>query len=226
MLQVENLESWYGQTQVLWRVDIDVRAGEMVGILGRNGAGKTTLLRTIAGLQPRSRGSVMLDGRPILGTDATDIARAGLSFVRESGRMASSLTVNQHLMVGQRLARLRGRPGRSLADIWRTFPLLEPLQNRLAGLLSGGQRQTLALAIAYVSDPKVVLIDEPSAGLAPKVAYELFQTLKALTATGTTLLVVEQQPAWLVGLANRGYLLDLGRIVKAGSIQEVITEAA
>ena len=226
MLKVESLETWYGQTQVLWQVDIDVRAGEMIGILGRNGAGKTTLLRTVAGLQPRSRGSVTLDGSSILGADATDIARAGLSFVREGGRMASSLTVHQHLMVGRRLAKLRGRPGRSLDDIWQTFPLLEPLQTRHAGLLSGGQRQALALAISYMSDPKVILIDEPSAGLAPKVAFELFQTLKALADAGTTLLVVEQQPNWLIGLAHRGYLLELGKIVKAGAIQDVIAEAA
>jgi branched-chain amino acid transport system ATP-binding protein len=226
MLKVESLETWYGQTQVLWRVDIDVRAGEMIGILGRNGAGKTTLLRTIAGLQPRSRGTITLDGSSILGTDATDIARAGLSFVREGGRMASSLTVHQHLMVGRRLAKLRGRPGLSLDDIWRTFPLLEPLQTRHAGLLSGGQRQALALAVSYISDPKVILIDEPSAGLAPKVAFELFQTLKALADAGTTLLVVEQQPAWLIGLAHRGYLLELGKIAKAGTVQDMIAEAA
>lgn len=225
MLRVESLEAWYGQTQALWKIDLELRQGEMVAVLGRNGAGKTTLMRTIAGLQPHARGEVTFNGRNILGADAAEIARAGLSFVREGGRMASSLTVLQHLALGQGLAKRRGLTSEPFDRVWQTFPLLQPLQQRPAGLLSGGQRQALALAIAFISKPKLILIDEPSAGLAQSVVHELYQTLGALTSFGTTILIVEQQPSWLIGLAGRGYVLDIGKVIGKGAVKDLLTTA-
>ncbi len=225
-LRIEKLCAWYGQSaQALWDVSIDVPAGTVAGVLGRNGAGKTTLLRTLAGLHPKASGKVKAGDRQLLGARADQIARAGIALVREGGRLPGSLTVMDNLLLGQRLARLRGRPGRSLSDVWKWFPILEPLQQRAAGLLSGGQRQALALASAFVAEPELLLLDEPSAGLAPPVAKELFATIGRLANSGVTILVVEQQPAWLLGLANRCYLLEVGRVVAEGPIEKLIHTA-
>jgi branched-chain amino acid transport system ATP-binding protein len=222
MLSATGLSAWYGQTRALWDIDLRVGSGEIVGILGRNGAGKTTLVRTLAGLQARAQGEVTLNGVPIQGIRPHLITLRGLTLVREGGKMAASLTVDQHLELANGLARARQRALRPLADVWRAFPLLEQLRDRRAGLLSGGQRQALALAIAYMSNPLVMILDEPSAGLAPQVAHELFQNLKGLAGEGITILVVEQHPAWLVGFAQRGYLLEVGRIVAEGDVATVI----
>lgn len=221
-LQVTGLSAWYGQAQALWDVTVKVGDGEIVGILGRNGAGKTTLLRSIAGLQSRIKGTVELDGQQLAGMRTSDIALKGLAMLRESGKLPASLTVLQNLSLGQRVARRKGKGGRTLADVWRWFPLLEPLRGRKAGLLSGGQRQALALAVAFISEPRVMLLDEPSAGLSPPVAQELFKTIRQLADAGATVLMVEQHPAWLIGVANRGYLLEVGRITGEGSIEELV----
>jgi len=218
-LVIKDLCSWYGQAQVLYDLNIHVDQGEVVGVLGRNGAGKTTLLRSIAGLQSRVTGDVIFDGTSILGHSAHSIALRGLTLVREGGRMANSLTVRQGLILGQRLARGRKVTARSLEEIWQLFPLLEPLRDRRAGLLSGGQRQALALAIAFIAQPRLLLLDEPSAGLSPPVARDMFRTIARLASDGMPILVVEQHPAWLVGIAKRGYFLEVGKIANEGPIQ-------
>ena len=222
-LQLRRLSAWYGQARVLWDVDLELAAGEVVGVLGRNGAGKTTLLRSIAGLQSKVDGAVELRGDSILRLRVNEISRRGLALLREGGQLPTSLSVLQNLLLGQRLARVRGRGARSVQDVWKWFPILEPLADRKAGLLSGGQRQALALAVAFISEPDVLLLDEPSAGLAPPVAQELFATIGQLAKAGATVLVVEQQPAWLLGLAHRGYLLEIGKITAQGSIEELMT---
>jgi ABC-type branched-subunit amino acid transport system ATPase component len=221
-LQVRSLSASYGQAQVLWNVDFDVADGEVIGILGRNGAGKTTLLRALCGLHPKLQGGIGLDGRNVVGMPANEIAILGVSVLREAGRCASSLTVVQHLGLGQRLAKLRGKSAVSISEIWRWFPLLEPLQHRKAGLLSGGQRQALALAVALVARPRWILLDEPSAGLAPPVARDLFATIGQLASTGVTTLIVEQHAAWLEKIANRAYALEVGRIVRQGPISDFL----
>jgi branched-chain amino acid transport system ATP-binding protein len=224
-LTVTQLSAWYGQAQALWNVDIRVDDGEVIGILGRNGAGKTTLLRSIAGLQAHKRGAIALNGERLDGLATHAIARHGLAMLRESGMLPASLSVQQNLALGQRLARSKGKTGRSLDDVWTWFPLLEPLRERKAGLLSGGQRQALALAVAFVSEPDVMLLDEPSAGLAPPVAKELFRTIRQLADQGATVLMVEQHPAWLIGVADRGYLLEIGHITGEGSIESIVSTA-
>jgi ABC-type branched-subunit amino acid transport system ATPase component len=223
-LHVEKLSAWYGQARALWDVDVRVDDGEVVGILGRNGAGKTTLLRSIAGLQSRVKGDVVLDGTQLSGCRANEISRHGISLLRESGRCASSLTVFQHLTLGQRVARLRGKTDRTLGDVWDWFPLLKPLANLKAGVLSGGQRQALALAVAFISQPRLMLLDEPSAGLAPPVARDLFKTIAQLASLGATVLLVEQHPAWLVGVASRAYLLEVGKITHEGPIDRLASD--
>lgn len=221
-LQVTDLSAWYGQAQALWDVGVTVGDGEIVGILGRNGAGKTTLLRSIAGLQGHIKGGIELNGQQLAGLRTNEIALKGLVMLRESGKLPASLTVLQNLSLGQRLARQKGKGARALADVWKWFPLLEPLRDRKAGLLSGGQRQALALAVAFISEPEVMLLDEPSAGLSPPVAQELFKTIRQLADAGATVLMVEQHPAWLIGVANRGYLLEVGRITGEGDIEDLV----
>jgi len=224
-LKIDKLSAAYGQARALWDISLEVAHGSVVGVLGRNGAGKTTLLRSIAGLHPRVQGSVHADGREIRGLRADQIALLRVALVREGGRLPSSLSVIENLQLGQRLARQRGKQGRSLDEIWQWFPILEPLQTRKAGLLSGGQRQALALASAFVAEPSILLLDEPSAGLAPPVAKELFRVIGQLASSGMTVLVVEQQPAWLIGLAQQCYLLEVGRVVDAGPVEKLIENA-
>lgn len=225
-LSLRGIDAWHGDAQALWGVDLEVPRGEVVGVLGRNGAGKTTLLRCIAGLHRRLAGTVEADGASLAGLLPEMIARRGVALVREGARLPASLSVRENLQLGQRLARLRGKPGRSLDDAWHWFPILEPLCERKAGLLSGGQRQALALATAFVSEPSVLLLDEPSAGLAPPVARELFAAIRRLAASGLTVLLVEQQPAWLEGLAHECFLLEVGRVVARGDVTSLIRNAA
>jgi branched-chain amino acid transport system ATP-binding protein len=224
-LRVERLSAWYGQAQALWDVELSVERGEIVGVLGRNGAGKTTLLRSIAGLQSAVSGTIALDEQILTGMRTHAIALHGLAVLRESGKLPASLTVSQNLALGQRLGRKKGTTGRTLDDVWRWFPMLEPLRERKAGLLSGGQRQALALAVAFISEPKLMLLDEPSAGLSPPVAQDLFRTIRQLADIGTTVLMVEQHPAWLIGIADRGYLLEVGRITAKGAIEDLVKNA-
>jgi branched-chain amino acid transport system ATP-binding protein len=134
------------------------------------------------------------------------------------------LTVLQHLELGRRLGRQRGTAPRAVEEMWQWFPLLQPLAHRTAGTLSGGQRQALALASALIGNPKFLLLDEPSAGLAPKVAHELFQTIRQLSRQGLSVLVVEQQPAWLEGLAQRNYLLEVGSVIAEGSLAALMSQ--
>jgi branched-chain amino acid transport system ATP-binding protein len=221
-LSIENLSSWYGQAQALWDVSLEMQEGEVVGVLGRNGAGKTTLLRSIMGLQGRIAGTIAHGDLILSGLKPHEIALSGVVLLREGGRLPASLTVAQNLVLGQRLARRRRRSGRTFDEIWRWFPMLEPLVDRRAGLLSGGQRQALALAVAFISEPKLLLLDEPSAGLSPPVARDLFQTIKQLASSGMTVLAVEQHPAWLFGLATRGYLLEVGAVTAQGPIPDML----
>jgi branched-chain amino acid transport system ATP-binding protein len=166
-----------------------------------------------------------LGDAPIRGLRADAIALRGVALLREGGRLPGSLSVHENLQLGQRLARLRGRAGRTLEEVWRWFPILEPLRERKAALLSGGQRQALALACAFIAEPSILLLDEPSAGLAPPVARDLFATIRQLATSGVTVLVVEQQPAWLIGLAQYCYLLEVGRVVDEGPIETLLASA-
>ena len=221
-LDVTKLSAFYGQSRALWDVSLAARRGSIVGVLGRNGAGKTTLLRAIAGLHRNATGSVLTNNVEYCGWRADRIALLGVALSREGGRLPGSLTVYDNLMLGRRLALHRGKPPRELKDVWKWFPMLEPLRGRAAALLSGGQRQALVLAVAFISNPTVLMLDEPSAGLAPPVARDLFGTIRDLANDGVTLLVVEQAPAWLVGVADDCYLLEVGKVVDHGSVERLM----
>lgn len=222
-LNIRNLSAWYGQARALNDVCLSVDPGRVVGILGHNGAGKTTLMRAIAGLHRQRQGEIEFAGASIIGLKPSEIALKGLSLLREGSRLPASLTVTQNLVLGQRLAHARGRAPRDIAQVWEWFPMLEPLQARRAGLLSGGQRQALALASCFISAPDLLLLDEPSAGLAPPVARELFGLIGRIAQTGLPILIVEQHPGWLIGLTSEVYLLEIGAIASHGSIESLLS---
>jgi branched-chain amino acid transport system ATP-binding protein len=224
-LEVDRLSVWYGEARALWEVSLHVGESEVVGILGRNGAGKTTLLRALGGFQSRMQGDIRLGGQPLDGLRPDRVAKRGVSFLREGARLPGSLTVLQLLTLSQRLAKARRQAPRSIREIWELFPLLEPLQSRPAALLSGGQRQAASLACAFISAPTLLLLDEPSAGLAPMIVRDLFATIERLAHSGLAVLVVEQSPDWLVGFAERAYLLEVGRIIDQGAIADVMDRA-
>ena len=213
MLCVRALSAWYGQAQALFDVDLDVAEREIVGVLGRNGAGKSTLLHCLARIHPRLRGAISWDGHDLLALDSHRVAELGINLVRSGAKVFSNITVEQNLQLGARLARLRHRRPRPAEEIWEWFPALASRRNVKAGYLSGGQRQSLALAAALHSSPSLLLLDEPSAGLATAVAATLFDVLRRLRDEGMTILVVEQDPDWLAGLVHRTVLLDTGHVI-------------
>lgn len=222
-LAVTDLSAWYAQAQALRNVTLSVDEGDIVGVFGRNGAGKTTLLRAIARLHTAMTGTMAMGGVELHKLTTTSVARQGLSLVREGAVLPLTLTVEENVKMGASLCKLRRVDPRTLDEIWETFPLLAQLRTKRAGVLSGGQRQTLALAVAYISRPKLLLLDEPSAGLSPQTSRSVFEVIRQLADTsGVTALIVEQRPAYLEGIAKRNYLLELGEVVGEGSTDELM----
>lgn len=225
-LIIDGLSAWYGQAKVLHETCLRADDGEVVGLLGRNGGGKTTLLRTVAGLHRKRQGSVKLGGVELGSASSVEIARRGVSLVREGGAMPLSLTVEENLRLGIRLSEIRKRPGRTVEEIWEAMPILGPLRRRKAGVLSGGERQALAAAIGFISSPDLLLIDEPSAGLSPQTANDVFDFIREMCARArVTVVVVEQSPERLDQLASRNYMLELGAITAEGTVREIIDKA-
>lgn len=215
LLVVGRLSSWYGEAQVLWDVSFSVDSGEGVGFIGRNGAGKSTLLRTLASLHRRAEGKVLFRGEDILGRPTHQVARLGLSIVREGAPVFADLSILENIRLGERLAVLRKVEPVALDFLWEVFPALEEMRGRRAGQLSGGQRQMLALATALASAPSLLLLDEPSAGLAPEAAASAFAAIAQLRRTGVSVLIAEQNAEWLEGVSSRHLELESGRTVNA-----------
>jgi len=223
MLRILNLEAGYGSLRVLRGISLHVSAGEAVAIIGANGAGKTTLLKTIAGiLQPR-RGSIHFDKKPIHGAPAERIVGMGCALVPEGRHLFGSLTVKENLMLGA--YRRGGKNGNDAADdiesVYRLFPVLKERHRQLAGTLSGGQQQMVAIGRALMSRPRLLMMDEPSLGVAPLVVKDLYQTIGALKRQGLTLLLIEQNARAALAIADRGYVLETGLIVLEGTSAEL-----
>jgi branched-chain amino acid transport system ATP-binding protein len=212
-LAVRQLAAWYGQAQALFEISFDLPAGATLAVIGRNGAGKTTLLSALARALPEVTGTVTLDGTDISGVRAFQAARAGISLVRDGGRVFRSLTVAQNLAIGQQLAHQRGRQPTPLEEVVERFPALRGHQHMSADLLSGGQRQSLAIGMALVSAPTFLLLDEPSAGLAPIVVRDLFEVISGLSADGMGVLVAEQNRDIIRGVTDTVMVIESGRIV-------------
>ncbi|KAB1073214.1 ABC transporter ATP-binding protein [Methylobacterium planeticum] len=215
MLEIRSLSSGYGGPPVLDEVCLDLRPGEIVTVVGSNGAGKTTLLNTVAGLLRPVAGRILLDGRPIAGLAAEKIVRAGLSLVPEGRQVIAPLSVEENLLVGAYGRRDR-RGAETLEAVYTRFPRLKERRRQAAGLMSGGEQQMLAIGRALMAGPRVLLLDEPSMGLAPLIVSEIFALLGDLNGQGIAVLLVEQNARKALALASRGYVLESGRIVLEG----------
>ncbi len=217
MLKVINLSSGYGKLVVLKSVSLSVRQGEVVALVGGNGAGKSTLLRTIAGLLGPVEGRILLDGKNVAGLPAEKIARKGLALVPEARDLFPAMTVRENLLVGANagLGDISGR----FDSVYALFPVLRERASSLAGQLSGGQQQMLALGRALMSQPRILLLDEPSTGLAPVLVMELFDKIASLKHGGMTVLIAEQNVRAALDIADRGYVVENGRIILEDSAE-------
>jgi len=226
MLQVKDLDAYYGPIQALHGVCLDVGAGEIVAVIGANGVGKTTLLRTLSGVAPPRAGEVRFEGRPIAGLRPEQIVRLGISHVPERRELFASMTVLENLELG---AYHRGRDAkaslqRDLEKVWGVFPILRARRKQVAGTLSGGEQQMLAIARGLMSKPKLLLLDEPSLGLAPLLVREVLRIVGQLREMGRTVLLVEQNAHGALEVADRAYLMEVGRIVMKGTPAELLGE--
>jgi branched-chain amino acid transport system ATP-binding protein len=226
LLAVESLSVAYGDVQVLWDVSLAVAAGELVAVIGSNGAGKTTLLNTVAGLLRPLTGAIRLDGQAMEQRPAYARLAQGVALVPEGGQLFPQMTVLENLEVGAYRAPVRPRLAENLRRAWALFPRLAERQRQLAGTLSGGERQMLAVARALMAEPRLLMLDEPSLGLAPVVVDQIFATLADLRAAGLTLLLVEQNVQQALELADRAYVLESGRLVRAGAAAALLADPA
>ena len=219
-LTVKDLNSFYGPAHILFDIALEVGEGEVVALLGRNGAGKSTTMKAIMGLTPARRGKVTLRGQLVSGLKPHHIARAGLGFVPEDRQIFPEHTVEDNLVIGQK----KGPDGQdewSIGRVYDVFPLLEPLRHRIAGRLSGGEQQMLAIARTLMGNPVLLLLDEPSEGLAPIIVQRIGELLRQLRGTGATVLIAEQNMHFCLGLASHATVIDKGQIVYTSSIEEL-----
>jgi len=226
LLTARGLEAFYGRAQILFDVDLEVAAGEAVVLLGRNGAGKTTTLRTLMGLVAARRGEVRVDGEAITGAEPTHrIARRGIGWVPEDRRLFGELTVAENLEVGRR-APAPGLEAWTPAALFRLFPNLEGLVHRRARYMSGGEQQMLAIARTLMGNPRLVLLDEPSEGLAPVIVQDLARAVAAMKQAGVGLLLSEQNLGFARAVADRAYVIEGGHIRWTGTMAELRADEA
>ncbi len=224
LLELKNVASYYGSVQALKSLSLHVEQGEVVTLLGANGAGKSTTLRTISGLLRPASGEVWFEGQLIHDMAPEKIVRLGISHVPEGRRIFPGLTVRENIMLG---TSSRGRLPKQqmdeeIAELFDIFPVIKPFENALGWTLSGGQQQMLAVARGLMAKPKLLLLDEPSLGLAPVIVQQLFATIRVIHARGTTILLVEQNANMALSVANRGYVLETGELKVEGSPKELL----
>ena len=219
MLSVSGLNVFHGNLQVVWDLSFSVGKGELVTLIGPNGAGKTTTVETIIGLNRRATGSVLFDGKPVLGHHPYDLFAAGLALVPEKREIFPSMPVIENL----RLGGTNNKEGeKALERIFRLFPILNERERQKAGTLSGGEQQMLAIGRALMSDPRLLILDEPSTGLSPLLTGQVFRALEQLGREGMTILLLEQNVRNALAMCDRGYVLENGRIVKEGRSKELL----
>ncbi|MBQ7786263.1 MAG: ABC transporter ATP-binding protein [Clostridia bacterium] len=215
LLKVEDLHVYYGSIHAIKGVSFEVHEGEIVTLIGANGAGKSTTLNTVAGLLKPRTGSVTFDGNLVSGVPASKIVPQGLALCPEGRRVFQQMTVRENLEMGG-YTRPAGEIGASLDDVFERFPRLKERHRQIAGTLSGGEQQMLAMGRALMSKPKLLMLDEPSMGLAPILVEQIFDIVQELNRAGTTILLVEQNAQMALSIANRAYVLETGNIVKSG----------
>ena len=222
MLEIKDLEVYYGMIQAIKGVSFDVNEGEVIALIGANGAGKTTILHTITGLINAQKGSVWFEGKDITKVPAHKIVSMGMAHVPEGRRVFANLTVLQNLRMGVYTRKEKTEIEQTLDSIEKRFPRLMERQNQLAGTLSGGEQQMLAMGRALMSHPKIILMDEPSMGLSPIFVNEIFDIIKSVSASGTTVLLVEQNAKKALSIADRAYVLETGKIVLSGKASDLL----
>jgi branched-chain amino acid transport system ATP-binding protein len=222
MLSLENVSAGYGSFQALFGVSLEVNAGESVAVIGPNGAGKTTLLRVISKLIDATAGEIRMEGRPLNAVPAHEVIGLGIAQVPENRRLFPRLSVEDNLKMGAFLPAARARFAERLERVYTLFPRMRERRAQLAGTLSGGEQQMCAIGRALMSGPKLLLLDEPSAGLAPVVVQAIFEVVRKMSAEGYTVLIVEQNVRQVLKVVDRAYLLETGRIKSSGDAAELL----
>ncbi|HZS69427.1 MAG TPA: ABC transporter ATP-binding protein [Burkholderiales bacterium] len=222
MLAVRDLDLYYGDAQALDRVSLEVPKGAIVAIVGANGAGKSSLIRTIAGIELPRAGSISFNGEPIAGLSSHRICDRGIGQVAEGRQVFPSLTVLENLEMGAMIPRARRQAKRTLDEVLALFPPLQERRSQLAGTMSGGEQQMLAIGRCLMGAPELIMFDEPSLGLAPLVVQEVLRTIHVLNERGMTILLVEQNVAVSLKISSRAYVLENGRIVMSGTGAELL----
>ena len=224
LLQVDNIDVFYGNLQVLWGISLVVNSGEIVAIAGANGAGKTTLLKTISGVLHPAQGSIEFAGRDITNMNASDIVGQGISQIPEGRQLFPEMTVAQNLFIGSYNRGARASRDQNLTRVYELFPVLEERKKQLAKTLSGGEQQMVAIGRGLMANPRLMIIDEMSLGLSPLIVSELFQVLNEVRNRGITILLVEQNVWQTLNKANRAYVIETGRIVLSGKAIDLMDE--
>lgn len=224
MLKVTDLQVYYGVIQALKGISFEVNEGEVIALIGANGAGKTTILHTVTGLINQKAGKIEFEGKDISHTSAYKIVAEGMAHVPEGRRVFAELSVYDNLMMGAYTRKDKKEIAETLAMVYKRFPRLEERKKQMAGTLSGGEQQMLAMGRALMSKPKIILMDEPSMGLSPIFVNEIFDIIKAVSASGTTVLLVEQNAKKALSIADRAYVLETGKIILEGDAKVLMND--
>ena len=222
MLTIKDLDVYYGVIQAIKGISFTVNEGEVIALIGANGAGKTTILHTITGLVAPKHGSIDFEGHNLLKTPAHKIVSLGMAHVPEGRRIFSELTVFENLMMGAYSRKDNAEITKTLTEVYKRFPRLSERKKQIAGTLSGGEQQMLAMGRALMSKPKIMLLDEPSMGLSPLFVSEIFNIIQEISKNGTTVLLVEQNAKKALSIADRAYVLETGKIVLSGDADEMM----
>ena len=224
MLKVTDLQVYYGVIQAMKGISFEVNEGEVIALIGANGAGKTTILHTVTGLINQKAGKIEFEGKDISHTPAYKIVAEGMAHVPEGRRVFAELSVYDNLMMGAYTRKDKKEIAETLAMVYKRFPRLEERKKQMAGTLSGGEQQMLAMGRALMSKPKIILMDEPSMGLSPIFVNEIFDIIKAVSASGTTVLLVEQNAKKALSIADRAYVLETGKIILEGDAMVLMND--
>ena len=224
MLEIHDIEVFYGMIHAIKGVSFQVNEGEVIALIGANGAGKTTILHSITGLIAPKKGQIVFEGQNITSTPAHKIVSMGMAHVPEGRRVFAQLTVLENLKMGAFTRKDKDEVEESLIRVYKRFPRLEERKNQMAGTLSGGEQQMLAMGRALMSHPKIILMDEPSMGLSPIFVNEIFDIIREVSEGGTTVLLVEQNAKKALSIADRAYVLETGKIVLDGKAEELLND--
>jgi branched-chain amino acid transport system ATP-binding protein len=224
MLELRSVNAGYGSFQALFDVSLEVKSGEAVGVIGPNGAGKTTLMRVISGLIRPTTGSIAMESANVVRTPPHRIVELGIAHVPENRRLFPRMTVEDNLRMGAFMPKARAKFTDRLAFVYELFPRMKERRNQLAGTMSGGEQQMCAIGRALMSDPRLLLLDEPSAGLAPVIVQQVFELVRRIRASGLTVLIVEQNVQQVLKVVDRAYLLETGRIRASGTSADLLAD--